>query len=166
MISELPDSGAVLIVDDQLSAREVLRGLLTGQEYSLAFASGGEEALAKAAELIPDLILLDVMMPGMDGFELCRRLRADPVLADIPVIMVTSLDDRGSRLRGLELGVDDFVTKPFNPAELLTRVRTITRLNRQRRQHMLALQRERDRTQAILEAVGVPWFLFYSSACL
>jgi PAS domain S-box-containing protein len=147
-------SSSVLIVDDQPGAREVLRGLLTGQGYDLAFAGSGEEALAKAAELIPDLILLDVMMPDMDGFEVCEQLRADPLLAEVPVIMVTALDDRDSRLKGLELGVDDFITKPFILAELQTRVRTITRLNRQRRLQMLELQAERDRTQAILEALG------------
>lgn len=150
----MENSSTILIADDQLSAREVLRGLLTGQDYNLIFASRGEEALTKAAELIPDLILLDVMMPGMDGFEVCQRLRADPILAEVPVIMVTSLDDQESRLRGLELGVDDFVSKPFNSAELQTRVRTIARLNRQRRQHIVELERERDRTQAILEALG------------
>jgi PAS domain S-box-containing protein len=147
-------TGSILIVDDQLSAREVLKGLLIGQDYDLAFASSGEEALAKAAELIPDLILLDVMMPGMDGFEVCEQLRADPLLAEVPVIMVTALDDRDSRLKGLKLGVDDFITKPFILAELQARVRTITRLNRQRRLQMLELQAERDRTQAILEALG------------
>ena len=144
----------ILIVDDQLSAREVLRGLLAGEGYHLVFASSGEEALAKAVELVPDLILLDVMMPDMDGFKVCQRLRAESRSAEVPIIMVTSLDDSDSRLRGLELGVDDFITKPFSQAELQTRVRTITRLNRQRRQHMVELRAERDRTQAILEALG------------
>jgi PAS domain S-box-containing protein len=148
------DNITILIVDDQPGAREVLRGLLTGQDYNLAFAGSGEEALAKAAELVPDLILLDVMMPGMDGFEVCKQLRADSLLAEVPVVMVTALDDRDSRLKGLKLGVDDFITKPFILAELQARVRTITRLNRQRRLQMLELQAERDRTQAILEALG------------
>jgi PAS domain S-box-containing protein len=154
MAQSTQNDSTVLIVDDQPGAREVLRGLLTGQGYDLAFASNGEEALAKAAELGPDLILLDVMMPGMDGFEVCRRLRADPLLAKVPIIMITALDDRDARLQGLKLGVDDFITKPFISAELQARVRTITRLNRQRRLHLLELQAERDRTQAILEALG------------
>lgn len=144
----------ILIVDDQLSAREVLRGLLAQKNFSLVFATTGDEALAKAAELIPDLILLDVMMPGMDGFEVCRRLRADTRLAEVPVIMVTSLDDPDSRLTGLEAGADDFINKPFNRAELRARVNTITRLNFQRRMHTIALQAERDRTRAILDALG------------
>ncbi len=144
----------ILIVDDLLSAREVLRGLLTGQGYNLAFASNGAEALAKATQLIPDLILLDAMMPGMNGFEVCERLRADPLLAEVSVIMVTALDDPDSRLRGIEAGVDDFITKPYNRVELQARIRIITRLNHQRRLHLLELQAERDRTQAILEALG------------
>jgi CheY-like chemotaxis protein len=94
--------GRILIVDDQLSVREVLQGLLMEQGYDLVFASHGPEALASAVELIPDLILLDVMMPGMDGFELCRQMRAHPILAEVPIIMVTALDDIGSVVRGLE----------------------------------------------------------------
>jgi len=123
----------ILIVDDQLSAREVLRGLLTNQGYELAFASNGKEALAKAAEISPDLILLDAMMPELTGFEVCQRLRADPILAEVPVIIVTALDDEASLIQGIEAGADDFISKPFNPAELQARVRTTTRLNRYRR---------------------------------
>lgn len=126
-------NSTILIVDDQPSGRQVLEMLLAAQGYQLAFASNGPEALAKAAEVIPDLILLDVMMPGMDGFEVCRRLRADPHLAEVPVMLVTALDDRGSRLQGIEAGADDFVTKPFDRVELRARVQTITRLNRFRR---------------------------------
>jgi two-component system cell cycle response regulator len=123
----------ILIVDDEALGRETLEGVLFGQGYELAFAGNGPEALTKAAELVPDLILLDVMMPGMDGFEACRRLRADRVLADVPIIMVTALDDRDSCLEGIEAGADDFVTKPFDRLKLRARVRTITRLNRYRR---------------------------------
>jgi two-component system cell cycle response regulator len=123
----------ILIVDDEPLGRDTLEALLIAHGYNLAFASSGPEALAKAAELTPDLVLLDVMMPGMDGFEVCRRLRADPLLNEVPVMMVTALDDRDSRLQGIEAGADDFVTKPFDPAELRARVRTVTRLNRYRR---------------------------------
>ncbi len=107
--------------------------MLRDEGYDLITASDGPEALVKAAELTPDLILLDVMMPDMDGFEVCRRLRNDPFLAEVPIIIVTALDDSAAYLRGLELGADDFVTKPFNRVELQARVRTITRLNRYRR---------------------------------
>jgi two-component system cell cycle response regulator len=123
----------ILIVDDEPVGRETLEMLLINQGYELTFASDGAETLRLAAEVAPDLILLDVMMPGMNGFEVCRRLRADPVLDEVPVIMVTALDDHDSRLRGIEAGADDFVTKPFNRAELRARVRTITRLNRYQR---------------------------------
>jgi CheY-like chemotaxis protein len=126
-------NSTILIVDDEPIGRETLETLLIGEGYSLLFAADGPEALSKAAELAPDLILLDVMMPGMDGFEVCQRLRDDQVLAEVPVIMVTALDDRDSRLRGIEAGADDFVTKPFDRVELRSRVRTITRLNRYRR---------------------------------
>lgn len=123
----------ILIVDDEPFGRETLGDLLLTEDYTLAFAANGPEALAKAAELTPDVILLDVMMPGMDGFEVCRRLRADPDLAEVPVIMITALDDRASRLTGIEAGADDFMSKPFDRVELRTRVKTITRLNRYRR---------------------------------
>jgi DNA-binding response OmpR family regulator len=96
------------------------------QGYNLILASNGPEALQKASQFIPDLILLDVMMPEMNGFEVCQRLRADSILAEVPVIMVTLLDDSHSRLMGLEVGADDFISKPFNRAELRARVRTIS----------------------------------------
>lgn len=128
----MSEAARILIVDDELGARQTLEALLFSEGYELAFAASGAEALAKAAELTPDLILLDVMMPDMDGFEVCRRLRADPLLAEVPVIVVTALDDRDSLLRGIEAGADDFVSKPFDRTELRARVRTITRLNRYR----------------------------------
>ncbi len=124
---------AILIVDDQPSARAILRDLLSNQGYNLILSSNGHEALEKATELEPDLILLDVMMPGMDGFEVCERLRTDPHLAEVPIIMITALDDRDARLRGLEVGVDDFITKPYHKTELQARVQTILRLNRYRK---------------------------------
>ncbi len=123
----------ILIVDDEPAGRETLQALLTGQGYALAFAADGPETLAKAAELTPDLILLDVMMPGMDGLEVCRYLRADPRLAHVPVILVTALNDPDSRVQGIDAGADDFVSKPFDRAELRARVRNVVRLNRYRR---------------------------------
>jgi len=122
----------ILIVDDDPAIRIILEALLLSEGYDLVFAENGREALEKAAELTPDLILLDVMMPDMDGFEVCRCLRGDRHLAEVPVIVVTALDDRDSRLEGIEAGADDFVTKPFDRHELRLRVRTITRLNRYR----------------------------------
>lgn len=138
----------ILIVDDEAFGRQTLGTLLEANQYTLAFASNGQEALTQAANLSPDLVLLDVMMPDMDGFEVCRRLRADPNLAEVPVIMVTALDDRESRLQGIEAGADDLVTKPFDPVELRGRVRTITRLNRYRR-----LLSSRDVLRAIFDGL-------------
>ncbi len=123
----------ILIVDDDPGARKILDGILRPYGYDLAFACDGVEALAQADSRMPDLILLDVMMPGMDGFAVCRRLRATPRLAEIPVIMLTALDDRDSRLQGIESGADDFLSKPYDRIELRARVQTITRLNRYRR---------------------------------
>ncbi|MDX9865039.1 MAG: response regulator [Anaerolineaceae bacterium] len=136
----------ILIVDDTPVGRDTLEALLYKQGYNLAFASSGPETLTKAEELMPDLILLDVMMPGMNGFEVCRRLRENPILAEVPVIMVTALDDQSSRVKGIEAGADDFITKPFNRVELRARVNTILRLNRYR-----TLQDERSRLISALE---------------
>jgi len=125
----------VLIVDDEPSAREILRGILFNRGYEIILAENGMEALKKAKEIKPDLILLDVMMPEMDGFEVCRHLRDDPILAEVPVIMTTALDDQDSYIKGIEAGADDFVSKPYNRVKLRTRVKTITKLNRYRNLH-------------------------------
>src|SRR5262245_22716964 len=108
----------ILIVDDEPLGRETISALLQPQGYQLRFAASGSDALTQAAACQPDLILLDVMMPGMDGFEVCRLLRADPRLREVPVIMLTALGDRVSRLQGIEAGADDFVSKPFDRVEL------------------------------------------------
>jgi two-component system cell cycle response regulator len=142
----MQNQGTVLIVDDEPVGRDTLEALLVTKGYELAFAGDGLEALEKARALMPDLVLLDVMMPDMDGFEVCRRLRADPLLAEVPVIMVTALDDRASRLEGIEVGADDFLTKPYDRVELRARVQTIVRLNRYRR-----LLVERTRFQWVVE---------------
>lgn len=126
------ENGCVLIVDDDEREREVIKVLLSPENYRLAFAQNGFEALQQAASLKPDLILLDVMMPEIDGFKVCQQLRAEPELAEIPVILLTALEDRETRLQGLEIGADDFISKPFDQVELLTRVRAILRLNRYR----------------------------------
>jgi len=136
----------ILIVDDSRIARDVLEALLTGQDYELVFAESGREALQITGAMRPDLILLDVMMPDVDGFETCRLLRAEKSTAEIPVVLVTALDDRSSRLQGFDAGADDYVVKPFDRAELLGRVRTILRLNRFRR-----LTEERERFQRMVE---------------
>ena len=126
-------SSVILVIDDDLIARETLSAVLHADDYQVVLASDGETGLAQAAAVSPDVILLDVMMPGMDGFEVCRRLRADSQLAEVPILMLTALDNRAARLEGLQAGADDFIAKPFDATELKTRVRTITRLNRYRR---------------------------------
>jgi class 3 adenylate cyclase len=146
----MKQDGTVLIVDDEKVGRDVLKMLLVEEGYDLAFAHDGPEALAKAAELIPDLILLDVMMPDMDGFEVCQRLRNNQLLAEVPIIIVTALDDRDSRLRGIQAGANDFVTKPFDRVELRARVRTITQLRRKRMQALKALQENIAETERLL----------------
>jgi two-component system, cell cycle response regulator len=136
----MKQTSTVLIVDDQKFGREALQVALESEGYHLVPASSGPEALELAAGIRPDVVLLDVMMPDMDGFEVCRRMRQDPLLSEVPVILVTALDDRQSRIEGIEAGADDFVSKPFDRVELRARVRTITRLNRYRR---LLLERTR-----------------------
>lgn len=123
----------VLIVDDEPAGREALEGVLFAQGYNLVFAENGQDAFEKALEYMPDVILLDVMMPNMDGFEACRMMRNDSLLAEIPILMVTALDDRNSIIKGIEAGADDFISKPYDRIELRARIRTITRLNRYRR---------------------------------
>jgi PAS domain S-box-containing protein len=136
----------ILIVDDEPAGRMVLDGILQADGYNLAFASNGIEAMEQASILTPDLILLDVMMPGLDGFEVCQRLRATPRLAEVPILLVTALDDRDSRLRGIEVGADDFISKPIDRVEMRARVRTIARLNRYRH-----LMNERMKFERVVE---------------
>ena len=120
----------MLVVDDKESGRAALVGMLAGEPYEIVEATDGFEALEKAIQLRPDVVLLDVMLPGLDGFEVCRRVRANLDANSIPIVMVTVLDDRESRLAGLDAGADDFISKPVSRLELRARVRTITRLNR------------------------------------
>lgn len=140
----------VLIVDDDVGVRETLAALLGGEGYQLAFSGSGSDVLELAAQVLPDLILLDVMLPGVDGFALCRRIRADARLGEVPIVMITALDDRTTRLVGFRCGADDFISKPFDGVELAARVRTITQLNRYRR-----LLSERARSEAQLQRFNV-----------
>lgn len=118
----------ILIVDDEPHNRRLLEVMLKPEGFVLLTAASGEEALAIVAQETPDLVLLDVMMPGMDGFEVTRRIKGDFATKSIPVIVVTALDDREARMRGLTAGAEDFLTKPVDRAELSMRVRNLLRL--------------------------------------
>ncbi len=121
-------SARVLVVDDIAPNVKLLEAKLTSEYYDVVTAMSGQEALDKAKETRPDLILLDVMMPGMDGFEVCSRLKQDPELSHIPVVMVTALTDSEDRVKGLDSGADDFLSKPVNDIALMARVRSLVRL--------------------------------------
>jgi two-component system alkaline phosphatase synthesis response regulator PhoP len=118
----------VLVVDDNQQNRELLQAYLEDLDCRTVPAQDGPEALKILAKNPPDLILLDVMMPRMSGFEVCRRIKKDPKTSDIPVIMVTALNEFGDIERGIDSGTDDFLSKPVNKLELLTRVKTMLKL--------------------------------------
>ena len=121
-------SARVLVVDDILPNVKLLEAKLSSEYYDVLTATSGEEALMRVEKDSPDLVLLDVMMPGMDGFEVCRRIKNNPLVAHIPVVMVTALTDAQDRVRGLEAGADDFLSKPVNDTALMARVRSLVRL--------------------------------------
>jgi two-component system, OmpR family, alkaline phosphatase synthesis response regulator PhoP len=118
----------ILVVDDDQQNLELVQAYLEDIECETVAAHDGIEALERVAKDKPDLILLDVMMPKMSGFEVCRRLKLDPATSNIPVIMVTALNEFGDIERGIDSGTDDFVSKPINKLELLTRIRTMLKL--------------------------------------
>jgi len=120
----------ILVVDDEPANVDLVQSYLKANSYKVIKAYSGEEALKKAFADPPDLILLDVMMPGISGFEICRRLKSDNRTQLIPVILLTALQDFQSKIQGLEAGADEFLSKPFNLTELLTRVRNLLRIKR------------------------------------
>ncbi|MDX2094873.1 MAG: PleD family two-component system response regulator [Alphaproteobacteria bacterium] len=121
-------TGLVLVVDDVPANVKLLEAKLTNEYYDVITAKDGFEAIEQTKAKKPDLILLDVMMPGIDGFETCRRLKQDPEVSHIPVVMVTALSDPSDRVAGLEAGADDFITKPINDTALFARVRSLVRI--------------------------------------
>src|SRR5215216_6784332 len=118
----------ILVVDDIAANVKLLEARLTAEYFDVSTANSGAEALAICERAQCDIVLLDVMMPEMDGFEVCRRLKSNPVTHHIPVVMVTALDQPSDRVRGLEAGADDFLTKPVSDIALLARVRSLVRL--------------------------------------
>jgi DNA-binding response OmpR family regulator len=146
--SGTPDAGApprVLIADDNPQGAELLEAYLSACDYDLRTAADGEQTLQQVAAWHPDLILLDIMMPKISGFEVCKRLRADPATRDTAVLMVTALDQPSDVERAVEAGCDDFLSKPINKSELLLRVRSLLRSRQNKR--------ELDRALAYIEAV-------------
>jgi len=129
-VNHLPEHPRVLVVDDHPSSRMTAVALLSVEGYDVIEADSGPAALEMVHSGNPDLILLDVMMPGMDGFEVCRCLKQDEHTRLTPIVFVTALDDRRSRLRGIEAGGDDFLTKPFDQLELSARVKSLIRQKR------------------------------------
>lgn len=121
-------SARVLVVDDILPNVKLLEAKLASEYYDVLTATSGQEALDRVKADSPDIVLLDVMMPGMDGFEVCQKIKSDPQYAHIPVVMVTALTDSTDRVRGLEAGADDFLSKPLNDTALMARVRSLVRL--------------------------------------
>ena len=120
----------ILVVDDLPANTRVLEALLTSDGYRVTTADNGEDALAAVATERPDLVLLDILMPKIDGYEVCRRLKNDPATRLIPVVLVTGLTDTDSRVRGLEVGADDFMSKPFIVPEMRARVASLLRIKR------------------------------------
>jgi CheY-like chemotaxis protein len=138
-------NSTILIADDIPQNVELLQAYLEDLGSKIVTAFDGEEALQRVADSKPDLILLDIMMPRVSGFEICRKLKADPATATIPICMVTALNEEGDIERAVEAGTDDFLSKPVNRWELLTRVRSLLRVRH--------LQNELERTLSYLEEV-------------
>lgn len=117
----------ILIVEDEAAIREMIAMALTRSNYSVHQTDSGEAGLALLDEIVPDLVLLDWMLPGMSGVDFARRLKRHPTYRDVPIIMLTARGEEEDKIRGLEVGADDFVTKPFSPRELLARIKAVLR---------------------------------------
>ncbi len=120
----------ILIVDDEIVSRYTIEALLESEQYSLFFAENGEQGIEKAETMKPDIMLLDVMMPGMNGFAVCRKIRANPQLKDLPIVMITAWDDPTAKQRCLDVGANDVICKPFNRADLHEKVKSLTQINK------------------------------------
>ena len=123
-------SGRILVVEDEQDVAELLRYHFGKEGYDVVVAPNGQDAVKRARELRPEVILLDIMVPQLNGWEVCRRLKSEADTRAIPVIMVTGRVEEGDKVLGFELGADDYVTKPFSPRELVARVRAVARRGR------------------------------------
>jgi phosphate regulon transcriptional regulator PhoB len=129
-IAARQQQGRVLVVEDERDVADLIRYNLTKEGYDVVVAPTGSDALKQAREVHPDLVLLDIMVPQLNGWEVCRRLKQDVETKNIPVIMVTGRVEEGDKVLGFEMGADDYVTKPFSPRELLARIRAVARRGR------------------------------------
>jgi two-component system alkaline phosphatase synthesis response regulator PhoP len=134
--------GTILVIDDEKDLIELVGYNLEKEGFAVRSALNGEAGLARAKSDLPDLVLVDVMMPGMDGLEVCRRLRSDTKTASIPIIMLTARSAEPDRVVGLELGADDYVTKPFSPRELAARVKAVLRRTSLQTAHPAVIRRD------------------------
>ena len=137
-------AACILIVDDERHNRELLQVMLEAEGYAFLTAASGEEALAIVSQQAPDLILLDIVMPGIDGYQVTAKVKSDVATRNIPVVLVTALDDRNARMLGLSAGVEDFLTKPVDRAELIVRVRNLLRLKAATEELQTALTEARE----------------------
>jgi len=144
-MSNAPHPSRILIADDNQQNCELLEAYLSDGEYDISFAYDGRQTLEKVAEQTPDLILLDIMMPKLSGYEVCQQLKSQPQTRDIPVLMVTALNEAGDIEKAVVAGCDDFLSKPVNSLELKTRVRSLLRVRH--------LMNERDRLLAYVAEV-------------
>ena len=125
--SEVPMSASILVVEDEPGIQELIKFNLGHHGHEVTVASDAEEALVRMRDSVPDLILLDWMLPGASGIELARKVRADPRLKEVPIIMLTARGDERDKVLGLETGADDYITKPFSPRELMARIKAVLR---------------------------------------
>ena len=157
MQDDTPVSDRILVVDDSEDSRRLIALIFRKAGYEVVEAISGEEALEKVVALAPDLILLDILMPGIDGFEVCRQLKADEATGEIPVIFMSALEEARDKIRGLELGGADYITKPFNRGEALARVRnhlTLRRLTREVQEANRRLRENQERLEGDLRAAA------------
>ncbi len=137
-MSQNEQADKVLIVDDDPINRQLLMGILGKQNYVLSEAHNGVEAVSMAREIKPDIILLDIMMPGKDGFDVCKELKQDEAFAAVPIVFLSTLAEVDQKMKALKLGAVDYLTKPFNPEEVMVRVENHLKM---RRSHLKALKR-------------------------